>query len=101
MAFAAFVFCLISTIITAPAIIPLIWMIPLTVRTYRYAKRTQWMSTGMKVCILFFVSLIGGILLLCDQWPGPGPGNWGGPYGPNGPYGPYNNYGGYDIHHDN
>lgn len=64
---AAKVFMVLGTISTGIAIIPLIWCIPMTVSYFRKVKEGQPISTAFKVCSLLFVSLIGGILMLCDQ----------------------------------
>lgn len=63
----AFIFCLISTIISGFALIPLIWCIPMTIRVYKAYKGEDYLTVGFKVCVLLFVSLVSGILLLCDQ----------------------------------
>lgn len=60
----AFVFCVISTVLTGFAIIPLCWMIPLTVALYNRIHRKEPISIALKIVILLFVSLIGGIILL-------------------------------------
>ena len=67
LAMLAFIFCLISTIVTGFALIPLIWMIPLTVGVYNYYKGERTLGIGYKVCVLIFVSIIGGIFLLVDE----------------------------------
>lgn len=67
MKLAAFIFCLLGTITMGWMLIPLIWCIPLTIKAYKVYKGEASMSTGAKVCTLLFVSLIGGILLLCDK----------------------------------
>lgn len=67
MKLAAFVFCLISTIAMGWCLIPLAWCIPMTVAVYNAYKYNKPLSVGFKVCTLIFVSLIGGILLLCDS----------------------------------
>ena len=48
-------------------LIPLCWCIPMTVSVYKAYKGKKDLSTGFKVCTLLFVSLVGGILLLCDN----------------------------------
>ena len=67
MKLAAFILCLIGTIASAIAVIPLIWCIPMTIKVYKAYKGEETLSTGFKVCTLLFVSLIGGILLLVDN----------------------------------
>lgn len=47
-------------------LIPLAWIIPMTIKVYK-AKSTTKLSMGFKVCTLLFVSLIAGILLICDS----------------------------------
>ncbi len=66
MKLAAFILCLINTVAVGWALIPLIWMIPMTVSVYKAYKGEKELSTGFNVCVLLFVSLIGGILLLVD-----------------------------------
>ena len=63
----ALVFMIIATVISGFSIIPLAWMIPMTVYYYKSIKNKESVSTGFKVCTLIFVSLISGILMLCDQ----------------------------------
>lgn len=67
MKVAAFIFCLLSTIACGWLLIPLIWCIPMTIKVYKAYKGEATLSVGFKVCTLLFVSLIGGILLLCDK----------------------------------
>ena len=67
MKLAAFILCLISTIVSGFALISLIWCIPMTIHVYKAYKGEEDLSVGFKVCVLLFVNLIGGILLLCDD----------------------------------
>jgi len=60
----AFVFMIIATVCVGWCLIPLIWCIPMCVHYYR---EHDTCSTSFKVCTLIFVSLIGGILMLCDN----------------------------------
>ena len=64
---AAKVLMIIGTVIAASAIIPLAWCIPMTVSYCKKIKTGQPVSTGFKVCSLLFVSVIAGILMLCDN----------------------------------
>ena len=48
-------------------LIPLCWCIPMTVSYCRKIKNGEPVSTGFKVCSLLFVSLIAGVLMLCDN----------------------------------
>lgn len=47
--------------------IPFAWTIPMTISYCNKAKNNEPVSIGFKVCILLFVSLIAGVLLLCDE----------------------------------
>ncbi|WP_051538290.1 zinc ribbon domain-containing protein [Butyrivibrio proteoclasticus] len=47
-------------------LIPLAWKIPMTVVYFNKVKRGEPISTAFKVCTLLFVSLIAGILMLCQ-----------------------------------
>ena len=48
-------------------LIPLAWCIPMTVSYCNKVKKGEPISTGFKICSLLFVSLVAGILMLCDQ----------------------------------
>ena len=63
------VFMLINCILTGLWLIPLAWMVPMTVTYWNKVKDHQPVGTGFKVCTLLFVSLIAGILMLCDDTP--------------------------------
>lgn len=60
----AFILAVISTVSVCWAIIPLAWMIPMTVHCWGIYKRTKPNTTAFGVCTLIFLNLIGGILLL-------------------------------------
>ena len=63
------IFMILGTIATACSLflIPLAWCIPMTVVYFKKIKENQPIGTGFKVCSLLFVSIIGGILMLCDS----------------------------------
>ena len=63
----AFIFNLISTIAVCWAVLPLAWMIPMTVVSWGIYKGTRKNTVAFGVCTLIFLSLVGGILLLCSQ----------------------------------
>lgn len=63
----AFVFCIISTISVCWAVIPLAWMIPMSVHCWGIYKGTKANTTAFGVCTLIFVSLVAGILLLVSK----------------------------------
>ena len=47
--------------------IALAWCLPMTISYFNKIKRQKPVSIGFKVCSLLFVSMIAGILMLCDQ----------------------------------
>ncbi|MBQ0017332.1 MAG: zinc-ribbon domain-containing protein [Clostridiales bacterium] len=61
------IFMIISSVISALAIIPLLWCVPMTTVAIEKINRKEKMSVGFKVCTLLFVSQIAGILFLCDS----------------------------------
>ena len=63
------VFMILGTIIAALSLylIPLLWCIPMTVAYFSMTKNEEHIGVGFKVCCLLFVSVIGGILMLCDN----------------------------------
>lgn len=63
----AFIFAVISTVSVCWLIIPLAWMIPMTVRCWGIYKGTKPNTTAFGVCTLIFLSLVGGILLLISK----------------------------------
>lgn len=60
----AFIFSLLSTIALCWLIIPLAWLIPMTVHTYGIYKGRKPNRVGFAVCMLIFNSLVAGIVLL-------------------------------------
>lgn len=67
MKLAAFIFCLLGTITVGWLLIPLLWCVPMTIMVYKAYKGELELSTSFNICVLLFVSLIAGILLLCDN----------------------------------
>lgn len=67
MKLAAFILCLLSTIGLGIFLIPLAWCIPMTIKVYKAYKGEETLTTGFNVCVLLFVDLIAGILLLVDD----------------------------------
>lgn len=60
----AFIFNLVSTIGVGWMLIPLAWMIPMTVISWGIYKGEKRNTVAFGVCTLIFVSLVSGILLL-------------------------------------
>ena len=63
----AFVFAVLCTVSVCWAIIPLAWMIPMTVHCWGIYKGTKPNTVAFGVCTLIFLSLVGGILLLVSK----------------------------------
>lgn len=63
----AFIFCVLSLASSCWLIIPLAWMIPMTVVSWGIYKGTRPNTTAFGVCTLLFVSLVAGILLLVSR----------------------------------
>ena len=64
---AAKILMIIGTVLMGLYVIPLAWCIPMTVTYCNKIKNNEPIGTGFKVCCLLFVSLIAGILMLCDK----------------------------------
>lgn len=60
------IFMVISTVIGGLCIIPLAWLLPMTLKLYRESKEGRKTSTAFNVCTLLFANTISGILLLID-----------------------------------
>ena len=60
----AFILNIVSTVSIGWLIVPLAWMIPMTVISYGIYKGTKKNTTAFAVCTLIFLNLISGILLL-------------------------------------
>ena len=63
------VFLILGTVLMAlyTFCIGLAWCLPMTLSYCNKVKRGEPIGTGFKVCCLLFVSLIAGILMLCDN----------------------------------
>ncbi len=61
------VFMVISCVSIGWSLIPLIWMIPMTVTYWKACEQKKDVSVAFKVCTLIFVNMIAGILMLCDS----------------------------------
>lgn len=63
----AFIWDILCLVSVCWLLIPLAWMIPMTVHTYGIYKGTKPNTTGFGVCTLLFLGVISGILLLCSK----------------------------------
>ena len=61
------VFMILGIVSVAWAVIPLIWCIPMFLKVNKYLNGEETLSTGYKVCVLLFVNIIAGVLLLVDD----------------------------------
>ena len=61
------IFMIIGTVLLGLYIIPLAWCLPMTLTYFNKVKNGEQTTTGFKVCCLLFVSLIAGIIMLCDK----------------------------------
>lgn len=59
------VFLILGCISQGWLLIPLAWCLPITIAIFNRLREKRPIGTGLKVCSLLFVSLIGGICLLC------------------------------------
>lgn len=64
---AAFVFCILSLVSVGWLIVPLIWMIPMTIISWGIYKGTKPNTVAFGICTLIFLSLVAGILLLVSR----------------------------------
>uniref|UniRef100_A0A7C9NV79 Uncharacterized protein n=2 Tax=Bacteria TaxID=2 RepID=A0A7C9NV79_9BACT len=62
-----FILCVVTCVTVCWVIIPLAWMIPMTVHSWNIYKGTKPNTVAFGVCTLIFVSLVGGILLLVSK----------------------------------
>ncbi len=65
LAIASKIFLILGCIAQGWMLIPLAWCLPITISVCNKMKNNEPVGTGLKVCSLLFVSLLGGILLLC------------------------------------
>lgn len=65
LAVASKIFLILGCISQGWMLLPLAWCLPITISACGKMKRGEPVGTGLKVCSLLFVSLVGGILLLC------------------------------------
>ena len=64
---AAKILMIISTASVGLFLLPLAWMLPMTISYCKKIKKGEPVSTGFKICTLLFVNTVAGILMLCDE----------------------------------
>ncbi|MBP3705783.1 MAG: hypothetical protein J6J13_00830 [Clostridia bacterium] len=65
LAIASKIFLILGCVAQGCFLLPLAWCLPITISICNKMKNNEPVGTGLKICSLLFVSLIGGILLLC------------------------------------
>lgn len=63
----AFIFCIFSMLTVGWTLIPLAWMIPMSVHCWGIYKGTKANTVAFGVCTLLFVNFVAGILLLVSK----------------------------------
>lgn len=63
----AFIFAVLGTVSVGWLLIPLAWMIPMTVHAWGIYKGTKANTVAFGVCSLIFLNLVAGILLLVSK----------------------------------
>lgn len=61
------IFLLISIIVGYVFILPLAWMLPMHIYYSKHITKKIKISTGYKICVLLFINIVPGILMLCDH----------------------------------
>lgn len=61
------IFLLIDMILKYILIFPLAWVLPMHISYSKHITKRIKISTGYKVCVLLFIGLVPGILMLCDH----------------------------------
>ena len=58
------IFMVLSCVAFGFAIIPLIWMVPMTIHAFHKADNNEEYGIGFSICSLIFVDLVAGILMI-------------------------------------
>ena len=58
------IFMVLSTVAFGFALIPLIWMVPMTIHAFHKADNNEEYGIGFSICSLIFVDVIAGILMI-------------------------------------
>ena len=59
------IFMILSCIGAAVALIPLCWMIPMTLHVFKKLDRGEPIGMGFRICVLLFCNVVAGVVLLC------------------------------------
>lgn len=58
------IFMVLSTVAFGFALIPLIWMVPMTMHAFHKADNNEEYGIGFSICSLIFVDVVAGILMI-------------------------------------
>lgn len=58
------IFMVLSTVAFGFAVIPLIWMVPMTIHAFHKADNNEEYGIGFSICSLIFVDVVAGILMI-------------------------------------
>ncbi|MCR5514149.1 MAG: zinc ribbon domain-containing protein [Bacilli bacterium] len=58
------IFMVLSTVAFGFALIPLIWMVPMTIHAFHKADNNEEYGIGFSICSLIFVDVVAGILMI-------------------------------------
>jgi uncharacterized membrane protein YvbJ len=61
------VFMIVSSAISAIFILPLAWVLPMTIHYCNAISNHQKVGIGFKICTLIFVNTVAGVLMLIDD----------------------------------
>lgn len=65
LAIASKIFLILGCVTQSWLLLPLAWCLPITISIFKKINNNEPVGTGLKVCALLLVNLVGGILLLC------------------------------------
>lgn len=61
------VFMIISCVVFGLLLIPLLWLIPMTVKIFKRRTEVRKLSTFFKISVLLLGNFLAGVLLICDD----------------------------------
>ena len=64
---AANLFVILGAIFYCIYIVPILWIVPLTIAYFKKNKKNEKIGIGFKIAILLLVSVIGGVILLVEE----------------------------------
>ncbi len=58
-------FMILSCVVYAVCIIPLCWLIPMTISTFKKIERNEPFSMAFSICTFLFANAVAGVLMMC------------------------------------